>query len=237
MWSDDSTAVSLSNDGALHLKAIATAAKKSSNRIFNCSEISLATPLGYGTYEWDVAGDASALGDADPNVVLGMFMYKNDTLELDVELARWGNKTPGAHNADFVNQPGAGAGNRMFWSLPARSMHTTYKIQWNATAVVWTAFATENRGSGSSSSDAAGAGGGEAGAGGGEAGAHGADWAAPQTPYASQVSTDKVPAADGMLVHLNLWMFQGRATAAANVIEVVFTDFRFSAAGESRGWL
>ena len=31
-------------------------------------------------------------------------MYYNDTQELDIELARWGDSSSGANNADFVNQ-------------------------------------------------------------------------------------------------------------------------------------
>jgi hypothetical protein len=76
----------------------------SSKLVFNCSEVTLAEPLGFGRYEWDVVGDVSSLGGADPNVVLGMFLYRNDTLELDIELARWGNAHATAHNADFVRR-------------------------------------------------------------------------------------------------------------------------------------
>lgn len=47
-----------------------------------------------------------------------MFLYKNDTRELDIELARWGNGSNGAPNGDFVNQPGNGPGNKLFWTLP-----------------------------------------------------------------------------------------------------------------------
>jgi hypothetical protein len=39
-----------------------------------------------------------------------------------------------------------------------------------------------------------------------------------------------VPDAAGMLVHLNLWMYKGRATAVPNTIEVVVSSFRFKAA-------
>ena len=199
VWSDDQAAVFVDRaTGALHLRAIATQARKSSARVFNCSEVALTTPLGFGTYEWDVVGDASALGGADPHVVLGMFLYKNDTEELDIELARWGNSSTHAHNADFVNQPGTGAGNRGFWTLPPGHAQTTYRIQWNATAVVWTAFSPQRSGQ----------------------------------PFAQQVSRSNVPAdEEGMLVHLNLWMFQGKATAIPDVIEVIFSGFRFTSAG------
>eukprot|EP00729_Bicosta_minor_P015167 gene15167-33867_t len=79
VWSDDPAAVFVDNvTGALHLKASATTSRKSNARVFNCTEVSLPTPLGFGTYEWDVVGDASALGNADPHVVLGMFLYQND---------------------------------------------------------------------------------------------------------------------------------------------------------------
>lgn len=46
---------------------------------------------------------------------------------------------------------------------------------------------------------------------------------------ASQTSTYDVPPADDMLVHINLWMFRGRATATANAVEVVISNFTHNA--------
>jgi len=134
-----------------------------------------------------------------------MFLYQNDTQELDIELARWGNESNDAHNADFVNQPGTGANNRMFWTLPRDSLRTTYQIQWTSASVVWAAFPSRN-----ATSDGRGR---------------------SSNSFASQVSTYNVPQGVGaMLVHLNLWMFQGKATATTDSIQVIFSDFRFSAA-------
>jgi hypothetical protein len=87
----------------------------------------------------------------------------------------------------------------MFWTLPKGTTKSTYVIEWNATTVVWQAFADVGHGDG--------------------------------LLVAQQVSTSKVPPAEGMLVHINLWMFQGRATAATDTIDVTFSDFRFSPAG------
>ena len=117
----------------------------------------------------------------------------NDTRELDVELARWGNSSTGANNADFVNQPGSGSGNKLLWRLPAGSTRTRYQIAWAAGSVVWSAV---DVGSG--------------------------------RVVAQQATTTAVPPAEGMLVHINLWMFRGRATAAADAVEVVLSGFQFT---------
>ena len=201
VWSDDAGAVWINaSTGALHLTAKATTARRNvSKRVFNCTEIVLPLPLGYGTYEFDVRGDDSALAQGDPNTVLGLFLYGNDTRELDIELSRWGNASRDAHNADFVNQPGTiGPNNKLFWTLPNGIAQMTYTIRWNATSVAWSA---RDR-------DAPAA-------------------AAAIATMQSRAQIPQLNANVPMKVHINLWMFRGMATAPVPQVEVVITAFRF----------
>jgi len=60
------------------------------NENWYCSEVTLNEEYGYGIYSWEIEGDVHSLGNSDPFVVLGLFLYKDDSHELDIEFARWG---------------------------------------------------------------------------------------------------------------------------------------------------
>ena len=64
-----------------------------------CGEADCQTSLSYGTYTWTTIGKLTY----DPNVVLGMFCYYNDSNEIDIEYSQWANPSSG-NNADFVVQ-------------------------------------------------------------------------------------------------------------------------------------
>jgi hypothetical protein len=64
-----------------------------------CAEV-VGPSLGYGEYRWVVAGDLDGL---DAQAVLGLFVYRDPTHEIDIELSRWGD--PSNVNAQFVVQP------------------------------------------------------------------------------------------------------------------------------------
>ena len=186
-WSDSAQNAAVSADGTLHLSAT------KNSGAFECVEISLSSALGYGQYEFDVQSDVSALCNSDPNTVLGLFLYHNDTLELDIEFARWGKPASASrNNADYVNQPG-GAGRSEYWPQPPGEA-TTHRIDFRKKAVLWSSFKTGQPGS----------------------------------PYEIYNSTKDVPPAEGMLVHINLWMFRGKSTCADSNVSVALTDFRFT---------
>ena len=54
------------------------------------SQVVLKSSLGYGSYAFTIQTPVDDLGD--PNLVLGMFLYKDDTHELDIEFTRWGTR-------------------------------------------------------------------------------------------------------------------------------------------------
>ncbi len=90
-----------------------------------CSEVKSEAALGFGTYEWTVRGPAH---DLDANVVLGLFLYKDDDNEIDIELARWGDPA-NATNAQWAVQPADRDGNLERWSLPATGS-ATMRFTW-----------------------------------------------------------------------------------------------------------
>lgn len=96
------------------------------NGRWQSAEVFLDRSLGYGTYRFAVA---SAVGNLDPNAVLGLFTWDDDPSfnhrELDVEFARWGN-AGGATNAQYVVQPYDRVGHltRFVQPLSAPSVHS-----------------------------------------------------------------------------------------------------------------
>lgn len=79
-WSNNTENVWLDENGYLHLKITYTDGK------WVCPEVRTQT-LGYGTYTFYTASNIDAL---DKNVVLGLFAYKDDSHEVDIEFSRWG---------------------------------------------------------------------------------------------------------------------------------------------------
>ncbi|EGD79506.1 hypothetical protein PTSG_10077 [Salpingoeca rosetta] len=102
---------------------------------YTCAEVSLTRPLGYGTYSFEVAKDVHALGQGDPFIVLGMFLYKDDTHEIDIEVAQWGNPDPSAANGDFVVQPPT-ADTARYWRLSA-TRHAVFRFTYAASHVAF----------------------------------------------------------------------------------------------------
>lgn len=70
--------------GALHLTVT-----KQNNR-WSSSEIRLPRSLGYGTYQVTVA---SQIDRIDPNLVFGLFIYKDDAHEFNMEFSNWKSQT------------------------------------------------------------------------------------------------------------------------------------------------
>ena len=89
VWWSNGTSVAA--DG-LHIKLQDAPGSKAG---FACAEVTLNQSLGYGNYSFSLAGSVDSLGQGDPHVVLGLFLYRDDQNELDIEMARWGNATAG----------------------------------------------------------------------------------------------------------------------------------------------
>jgi hypothetical protein len=124
-FSDAANSVWVDATGALHLTIHRVKGKWQSSEVFS-------DPLGRGTYTWSVDSGVNAL---DRNVVLGLFSYLDDSHEIDVEIARWGNAADPT-NAQFVVQPYLHTGNLFRFTTP--SGPTTYGFTWGASTVDFT---------------------------------------------------------------------------------------------------
>jgi hypothetical protein len=139
LWSSDPSQVFVDDGGDLHLVTQPKNSSYAPPGSWACVEVFLEEPLGYGTYQFTVKGDVS---DLDSNVVLGLFLYADDSHEIDIEFAKWGND--GATNADYVNQPNTGPDKALLWNQPALSQ-SSHMFEWfDASAIYWASAANES---------------------------------------------------------------------------------------------
>lgn len=102
-WSNEREAVDVESDGTLRLRA-----RPVGGRWFGAE---VRTPL--TLEETSVALELRGpLGQLDPQVVVGVFVYRDDLSELDVEFSTWGR--PGNANAQFAVAPPLAARMRRF---------------------------------------------------------------------------------------------------------------------------
>lgn len=110
--------------GRLHLKITHRNGK------WQCAEVRLKSPLGFGTYTFQVQTDVSSL---DENVVAGFFTYLHDKAEIDIELSKWSK--PDNLNAQYVVQPAEKEGNIHRFDIAPAFDHTRHSFQWGAGSI------------------------------------------------------------------------------------------------------
>jgi hypothetical protein len=119
-FSDSEDNVWIDEQGRLHLRVT-----RDANGRWKASEVVLQASLGYGEYRFTIEGPPREL---DPNVVLGLFTWKDEPAEnhkeLDVEIARWGD--PAGPNGRYTLQ----TGHTYNFESPAATVPTTHVIDW-----------------------------------------------------------------------------------------------------------
>lgn len=119
-WTDDANDVYVDSNGALHLSVI------NRNNIWYSSEVYLPSSLGYGTYTFTTNSNVDSF---DPNLVLGLFMYQDDTHEIDIEYSRWGYAN--GTNLGYSVQPYYIKGNNYTLNLALdRNVPVVNEINW-----------------------------------------------------------------------------------------------------------
>jgi len=126
IFSDDPENVWVDEQGDLHLRITFR------NEKWNCCEVELDQQIGHGIFQWFLIGDLIL----DPNVVFGMFLYKSDDKEFDIEISRWG--IPAANPLQYVVQPAHIQGNMKRFPLALQGNHTTHRILWVSSLVRFT---------------------------------------------------------------------------------------------------
>lgn len=118
-FSDSHENVWLDEEGYLHLKL------SQKDGTWYCSEVYSLSSFGYGTYKFTLA---PGFEDLDENVVVGLFTYLDDTHEIDIEFARWGQKS--AQNGQFVVQPYSNIGNLHRFDFNEVAIDSCHSFEW-----------------------------------------------------------------------------------------------------------
>jgi hypothetical protein len=122
-WAATSSNVWVDAQGNLHLKI-----KKVGDKWY-CSEIYSQQSFGYGEYKFEVSTNVE---NFDKNIVLGLFTYENDSREIDLEFARWGNASNPA--GWYVVQPSTESSKNSF-SLNLTGSYSTHQFSWEASKI------------------------------------------------------------------------------------------------------
>jgi hypothetical protein len=190
-YSDSTRNVWVDSTGKLHLRI-----ERRAGRWYSAEVVSVAS-FGYGTYRWYVD---SPVDNMDPNVVLGLFTWHDDTAhnhrELDIEFARWGNAAYA--NAQYTVQPYAVPGNQVTFTQPGSAPQSTHSLTWAPGSAAFTSL----RGHSPTSPD-------------------------PSLRIASKTFTQGVPVAGGENARMNLWLFEGNAPTNRKDVEIVVSRFEF----------
>jgi hypothetical protein len=184
--------------GAMHLRM------SKINGFWQCAEVYLDQRLGFGTYEFNVTGPIDQL---DKNVVLGLFDYPtadvgpDGTNEIDIEFSHWGNAdNPIGNYTVWPAVAGIQPWSRAFpFTLTSNS--TTQRFVWAADSIAFHMYKSIPA----------------------PAGAGFIHWTyRPASKPASHIPQQPLP------VHMNLWLFQGKAPANGQSVEIVINGFHFT---------
>ena len=124
VFSDSEENVWLDEEGRLHLKIVQR------NGYWYCAGVTLKQTQGHKKYVFYLA---SRVDNLDENVVGGLFIYKNDDEEIDIEFSRWSNANN--QNAQFATQPTVNAGNKLRYDMALKTNRSTHFFDWKANQI------------------------------------------------------------------------------------------------------
>ncbi len=189
-WSNSPQNVWLDANGYLHLKITY------SNGKWNCAELTCTQTFGYGTYAFYLA---SRMDNFDKNVILGLFAYKDDSHEVDIEFSKWGQTN--YKNGWYTVQPPAyieGRNQRSF-NVQLYGDYTTHYFTWRANSIYFESF-----------------------------GGHYTIGQEPAGNIIQSFTSNSQVSATGVKAHINLWLYQGHAPSDGSQAEVIVKSFKYT---------
>lgn len=118
-FSDSDENVWVDDDGKLHLRITFRDGR------WNCARVEMTRSYGYNRYVFYVSSRPDSL---DKQVVWGLYTYRTDQEEIDIEFSRWG--IDNNQEAQYVIQPPK-PGNRARFRMDLEGDYTTHIIDWN----------------------------------------------------------------------------------------------------------
>lgn len=128
LWSNDTNDIWIDERGRLNL----TLSKKDNGRWYATEVISQET-FGYGTFTFYLDAEP---GEYDPHVVAGIFLYQDESNEIDIEFSRWGDKD-NYQFGNYVIQPADYPGNQFRFPVLTTGSYTTHQIVWKPDEIIF----------------------------------------------------------------------------------------------------
>ncbi len=163
-----------------------------------CVNLNTVQALGYGTYSYVISNNAATL---DRNTVLGLFAYKDDSHEVDIELSTWGART--GNNLWFTVQPGPYTlgYNQQSFNAKLTGSYSTHFFTWTTSKVFFESLQGAPSITSPPPSSVVGS-------------------------FTSPVSVDST----GVVGMINLWLLNGHAPTNGQTVAVVIKSFNFTPA-------
>lgn len=189
-WSNNPENVWVDENGWLHLKITYRDGK------WRCAELTSLNTFSYGTYAFYVA---SRIDSFDKNVVLGMFAYRDDSREVDIELSKWGIEDNS--NAWFTVQPPpyVDGRNQKAFNVALSGDYSTHYFTWSRRSISFESFH-----------------------------GHYPIGEQPQSNIIESFTSYTRTSAYGVRAHINLWLYNGQAPSDGMPAEVVIRSFQYS---------
>jgi hypothetical protein len=118
-FSDSEENVWIDEEGRLHLRITYRDGR------WNCARVEMAKSYGYDKYVFYVSSRPDSL---DRQVVWGLYTYKNDEEEIDIEFSRWGFDNN--QEAQYAIQPSSVPGNKARFRMNLEGSYSTHIIDW-----------------------------------------------------------------------------------------------------------
>jgi hypothetical protein len=131
LWSNDTANVWVDENGILHL----TLSKKNNGRWYATEVISQET-FDYGTFTFYLDAEPA---EYDPHVVAGIFLYRDEENEIDIEFSRWGDHE-NYQFGNYVLQPADFPGNHFRFPILTTGSYTTHRIIWKPDEILFSSW-------------------------------------------------------------------------------------------------
>lgn len=186
-WSDSTQSVWVDASGRLHLKI------RQIGGVWYCSEVIAQETFGYARYTTKISSNPEL---NDPNAVVGLFTYKNDNEEIDIEFTKWGNAADST-NAQFAVQPSVpNTTSRVRFAAGLNGVNppSTHHFSWQPDYIYWQSYH-----------------------------GHATNLQSPGDLIREHTYTgSKIPPLSDATFRINFWMFQGRTPTAE--MELIVDD-------------
>ena len=149
----------------------------------------------YGTYSFQTE---TLFEKLHKNTVTGLFLYRNDDKEIDIEFSKWGEENNQV--AQYAIQPSDNTGNKKRFDLPTEDKRLTHVINWKADSIIFTSHS------------------------GGIAEAETMEKLIEKWKY---TGPDNPANVDDLATKINFWLFRGIPPIDKKDMEIIISDFKY----------